>query len=502
MMMETLSKAIGDIQKAGDPQTNRFSNTEVKVKRKGKEIILPDDPVPMHYKEAITVLQRIEKEEEMEVQVNETVDAFPFDGAYAFMKAMKEIYGWASATPTVIETFFGKVEKPPVTISIEIDQGKFTQIIWGDFMIPGIEGVLTTGATTKDSRWIFCIKGKVKKKYQMDVAAIAEKTREIVKRESIYRCKAIKLVTDDEGKMQMNTPPAFLDLSRVNADELTFSDEVQAQVQTNLFTPIEYTTACRMHQIPLKRGVLLEGPFGTGKTLTAFVTAQKARDNGWTFILIDRVSGLREALTFARMYQPAVVFAEDVDRAVSGDDRTVEIDDILNTIDGIESKGSEVITILTSNNATNINRAMIRPGRLDAIIPVQAPDAKAVEKLLRLYGRGLIEKDTDLSMAGKELQGQIPAVIREVVERSKLYAISRAKGGKIKLNGEDIAHSARGMKNHLKLLNPEKESPKNRFELLGESLAEVVEFSVKRNGLYDGVLKTRDTATEILQRLQ
>jgi SpoVK/Ycf46/Vps4 family AAA+-type ATPase len=76
------------------------------------------------------------------------------------------------------------------------------------------------------------------------------------------------------------------------------------------------------HKVPLKRGVLLEGPYGTGKTLTAFVTAKKCVENGWTFIMLDRVAALKEALTFARMYAPAVVFAEDIDRSVEGE-RTV-----------------------------------------------------------------------------------------------------------------------------------------------------------------------------------
>jgi transitional endoplasmic reticulum ATPase len=62
----------------------------------------------------------------------------------------------------------------------------------------------------------------------------------------------------------------------------------------------------------------------------------------------------------------------------------------LNEIDGVESKGKELITILTSNHAENINQAMLRPGRLDAVLSIQAPDAFAAEKLIRLYARGLI----------------------------------------------------------------------------------------------------------------
>ncbi len=492
-LMQAMVEAMGDALGKGGGK-NRFSNAEVHIRREGTKIILPNEPFPMRYDEAVKCLERKMKDEEETVSVHETIDAFPFDGAYAFMEALKQIYGWAS--PQARETFFGP--KPPTTVNLEIDYGVFTQIIWGDFKIPGIEGVLRTGSTGKDGRPVFLIGGEVKKKHQADVAQIAELTRQLVKQGSIYKGKAINLKTDDDGDVDWSEPPKFLDLSRVNADELTFSTEVAAQVETNLFTPIEFTDACRLNHIPLKRGVLLEGPFGTGKTLTAFVTALKARKNGWTFIMIDRVGGLKDALKFARAYQPAVVFAEDVDRAIQGDDRTVEIDDILNTIDGIESKGSEVITILTSNDVAGINRAMLRPGRLDAIISVQAPDSAAAEKLMRLYARGLIKEDADLSMAGKELQGQIPATIREVVERSKLYAISRARGGKIKLTGEDIAHAARGMKNHLQLLNGKKEKSPSKHRKFGMAFADLVEETVQKNAM---LLAAKGNTDAILQRL-
>lgn len=476
---------------------DRFANAEVHIKREGTRITLPSEPFPMSYAEAITCLQRRIQEEEEVIAVHEDVDAFPFDGAHAFMEAMKQTYGWAS--PQARETFFGKI--PPKTINLEIGYGVYTQIIWGDFKIPGMEGVLTTGVTSKDGRPIFKIGGEVKKKHQQDVAALAALTRQIVKERSIYKGKAITLKTNDQGEVQFDRPPGFLDLSRVNPDELTFSDEVAAQVETNLWCPVENTDACRLHHIPLKRGVLLEGPFGTGKTLTAFVTAQKAAKNGWTFIMLDRVSGLNQALTFARMYQPAVVFAEDVDREVQGQDRTVAIDDILNTIDGIESKGSEVITILTSNDVKGINRAMLRPGRLDAIISVQAPDAKAAQKLIRLYSRGLIADDVDLSAAGTELKGQIPATIREVVERSKLYAISREKSGKITLTCDDLVHSARGMKQHLELMSPNKEAPLSVYEKTGLAFGDLVAHAVKGNGLYEAATKAKENTQELLDRL-
>lgn len=450
-MMREVVEMMAKDKKESD---NAFSKTEVTVERRGTKMILPAEPRPMTYREGIKALEMREKEEETIMSINEIVKAFPFDGAYAFMQALKATYGWATPIPT--PGFWGPT--PPRTISLEIGYEKTTQIIWGDFSIPALEGSkLTTGVYPDDSGMLyFCIKGQVKKQYMEEIKRLADMTRAIVKEHSIYRGQAIRLEVDAKGDIDWNKAPKFIDLSRVNADELTYSDDVMTQIKMNLFTPIEHTEVCRAHKVPLKRGVLLQGPYGTGKTLAAFVAAQKCVANGWTFILLSRVSGLGDALAFARMYGPSVVFAEDIDREVSGDERTVEIDDILNTIDGIESKGSEIITVLTSNHLENINQAMLRPGRLDAIIHVSAPDAAAAAKLTKIYARNTLAEGEDLTPVGVELAGKIPAVIREIVERSKLYAISRnpTLGSDVKITAEDIVFSAKGMKAHLDLLAP------------------------------------------------
>jgi len=162
-MRELANNLVASMLQSKPGDKNRFENAEVHIKREGTKITLPNEPYPMRYDEAIECLKRRIKEEETEIAVHEVIDAFPFDGAYAFMKALKEIYGWASPTPT--PGFFGP--RPPVTVNLEIDHGVFTPIIWGDFIIPGIEGVLSTGATQKDSKVVFKIGGTIKKKFQL-----------------------------------------------------------------------------------------------------------------------------------------------------------------------------------------------------------------------------------------------------------------------------------------------------------------------------------------------
>lgn len=421
-------------------------NIDNDVVNTGDQIILPE---AMSKKDAIEVLKRKIQQETEVVAIHEKIIGFPFDAAHALSVVARMKFGWTNAE--TIKTFFG--DKKATMLNVEVSYGQHEQVPWGPFSIPGIEGVLETDISrTDDGQMCFILKGEVLQKHKKQIAELANDVRTYLKTHSIYKGKAIRLRTADDGAVELTTAPNFIDLSRVNEEELTFSDAVRSHVETSLFTPIERTQACRQYGIPLKRGVLLEGPYGTGKTLTAYVTAKKCEKNGWTFIYLDRVTGLKEAFELARQYSPAVIFAEDIDRVVSGE-RSVKIDDVLNNIDGIESKGSEVITILTTNYVDKIERAMLRPGRLDAVISVEAPDAKAAEKLMRIYSRGLIAVNENLVEASAELSGQIPAVIREVVERAKLYAIHRT-GAIEELKGADLALAARSMKNHLALMAP------------------------------------------------
>src|SRR5262249_22003547 len=153
-------------------------------------------------------------------------------------------------------------------------------------------------------------------------------------------------------------------------------EDIQNQIDTSILVPIMHTKEVEAQKIPLKRTILLEGPYGTGKSLTARMAARVCEENGWTFILLDRVQGLRTALEFANRYSPAVVFAEDIDRI--SEERNDAANDLINTIDGVLSKSSKIMTILTTNFADKLDKAMVRPGRLDAVISLRAPSDAAV----------------------------------------------------------------------------------------------------------------------------
>lgn len=451
----------------GKPKNpNAFKSIKAEVKYDGKVITLPDDPRKMTYAEAYEWLKRLEQADQEEINIHEVIDAHPWDGAVAFMKAMQNTYGWATPAPT--PGFFGP--EPPNMVSIETAFGETATIFWGSFRLPGLTNtLLTCKADNSSGQPKFVIGGKTLRKYVEAIHELAEVARDIVRRESIYRGKALRLIVGDDGNVNFNQPPKFLDLQRVDPTELVFSEDLQRQIDTNLWTPIEHTDICRLHKVPMKRGVLLEGQYGTGKSLCATVTAVKCEANKWTFVTVPHAGALQQALRFAQGYQPCVVFVEDIDRQLAGE-RTHQMDDILNVVDGVVAKNAEIMVVLTTNDVAAINRAMLRPGRLDAVLHIAPPDAEAVQKLIRIYGRDRIKSETVLIKSGEALAGQIPAVIREAVERSKLYAISQRPGADWHLTDEDIEAATKGMARHLALLKGKEPDTKSAGDKLADAL--------------------------------
>jgi transitional endoplasmic reticulum ATPase len=457
-----------------------FKNRDIQIAKMGTKIVLPADPREMTENEAIEALTRIKAEREKVVGVHEEVDAFPLEGAWALRKVLEKMYGYVvTAEPMKM---FGMTIPACHLVTLETGFGTTEQVIWGKFGVPGVEGEFQTSAGRNNKgHFQFVISGKVKLKDQKTIKTIVDEVRAYISANSLYRGQAIKISTTEkegqEGQFEVdfNNPPSFMDLTRVNEAELVFSDDVQSIIETNLYTPIERTQECRDAKIPLKRSVLLEGPFGTGKTLAAYVTAKKAVRHQWTFIYMDRAQALKDVLIFARKYAPVVVFGEDIEQVTSGG-RDSKVNDVLNNIDGIDSKGHEVICVFTTNNIEKIEPAMLRPGRLDVIVSVLPPDAKAAERLIRVYGQALVAKDEDLSGACQELAGQIPAFIREAVESAKLFAINKLPLGEklTKLPGDAIRLAAIGKKRHFALVNKTKPKPLTAGDELALAMVKVL----------------------------
>jgi transitional endoplasmic reticulum ATPase len=470
----------------------RFNNVTVS-ESKDEQIHLPAGMSKSQAREWLTTLER---NEEQVINWSETIDAYPLDGALALQRVLESRFGGATKTGAI--GWFG-MEIPPFMVSIEVGVNETAHVPWGYFTIPIMpEHKIHASIEEKDKQLYFQLTAAIKRKYQPMMDQIVQQVRAEVKNGSIYKGQAfrLKFPTDNEAAQSNFNPsdfaPRFIDVAK-KTDTLILSESVKEQVETYLFTPVVATELTRTHGIPLKRGILLEGKYGTGKTLTAAVLSALCVANGWTFIYLQNVVDLERAMRFARRYEPAVIFSEDIDtvmKTAKDGARDEEMNKILNTIDGVDMKNIEQMVVLTTNYVDLISKAMLRPGRLDAVITVEPPDQQAVVQLMRHYSAGLLsdEKDANLQEAAQLLAGNIPSVIREVVERSKLASIRRAVSENhkdVKINGKDVLVAAKGIAAHIKLLEearPDKRSDiEKAADRLGTHVAEALQTISERS---------------------
>ncbi len=395
----------------------------VSVERhKSSRILLPEK---MTLKAGSKWLAKKAEEEEKEVALSYVLNCFPLDGAVAFSDAVEHMYGFACKKPT--PGFFGP--EPPQLISVPIGPKESRTVLWGRMEVPDIEGHIECGLHLSGSGAAFQISGVVVQRDVHLVDKLVELTKEWLAKNSIYKGQAIRLDLewmrdfDPRGFDPVANAPSF-SINTEEDRELIFSKEVYDVIDDTLFTPIRDTDLCRTNGASLNRGILLFGEYGCGKTLTATVTAKLCVENGWTFVYLKDVQDLANALRIASDYSPAVLFAEDIDRAV-GSQRTTRVDEILNVLDGVDTKDAEILTVLTTNHVEELSQALLRPGRLDVVLPLGRPDADAAKRLAQLYGRKMFSDDTDFDEIGELLANHLPAEIEEAVGRARLSTIRR-----------------------------------------------------------------------------
>lgn len=440
------------------------------VVRHGEKIILPEG---MKTADAIKTLERQLKYDNEAVTMSFDFNYFVWDGAYALAKAMQNRYGFVFGEPG----FFGT---KPMLIGIETALGKVEQVPWGKFSVPSIEnGTFECGYQEKDGKLLFKFSVTCKHMYEEEVKKLRDEVEDFLQKHSIYKGKAFGVrFTNDKGKKLLADgeipTPKFIDIAKAREKELVFPAAVAEQINTNLYTVLERIDEVRASGIPIKRGILLAGEFGVGKTLCAYVAAQKAVASGITYIYCQKPEEFADVMRMAVQYSPALVFCEDVDRIVPSE-RDKGVDELINIIDGVETKNAEIVTVFTTNAVKNVNKALLRPGRMDAVIVVTKSDALAVQQLIRNYAGQYLEPNVDLTQIGELLKNNIPAVIREVCERSKLAAL-RMKPKGTKLTTIPLAalkEASVTMRTQLDLLSHTDAPVKEDLDAVAASISEV-----------------------------
>jgi transitional endoplasmic reticulum ATPase len=424
-------------------------------------------PKGMTYGKAKKVLTRLEEEAETLTHFSRDFKFRPDDGAYAALQCIKN--RWGMALGKVQYSFFGVTPAQKRTINIGV--GQTMQVPWGLLEVPIFEGLELYLDQFRDRDYgvIFRIHGQGPRKYQDEIEGFFDDVQEYLETKSIYRGNAI-IGSDD---------PDFLDLSTFDPSKIIFSDDVTANLAGLILGPIRNTDTMRREGIPLKRAVLLEGPYGTGKTSIGQLVAQVATQNGWTFISAkpgrDKVE---DVLRTARLYQPAVVFVEDIDGEANNGEADA-VTKLLEAFDGITSKGGELQVIMTTNHLDRIHKGMLRPGRLDAVLHVGALDRNGIERLVRaVVDPTKLDAATDFDAVAVAMEGFLPAFVKESLTRAVMFAIDRQGGQRTYTIGtEDLVNSAHSLRPQLEALEGAGEG--ERRPALEQAFTNVVKGAVK-----------------------
>lgn len=194
----------------------------------------------------------------------------------------------------------------------------------------------------------------------------------------------------------------------------------------------------------LKRGLLVYGPPGVGKTHSVRYLISELTDTTVVELTGDTLPAIREACSIARALQPSMIVVEDVDliaeeRGHYGGESPL-LFTLLNEMDGLD-EDADVVFLLTTNRADLLEPALAsRPGRVDQAVRIDLPDRESRRRLVELY-RGAL--DIDLSRLDDVLDrtDQVTAsFLKELLRRAAVVAAERipADEGALRVDADDL----------------------------------------------------------------
>jgi hypothetical protein len=246
--------------------------------------------------------------------------------------------------------------------------------------------------------------------------------RLLMRKQNVYRGRVISLSYGQHHELQVH----FHSVPEISRDHIILPEGLLARIERQTLGFAKHADKLLAMGRHLRRGLLLHGAPGTGKTLTAMYLASCMRDRT-VFLLTGRAMGLIEqSCAMARLLQPSLVILEDVD--LIAEERTREgacaavLFELLNQMDGL-AEDSDILFLLTTNRPEILEPALAsRPGRIDQAIEVPLPDAGCRKRLFELYGRGLTLRLERLDQFIERTQGASGAFIRELLRKAALFA--------------------------------------------------------------------------------
>jgi transitional endoplasmic reticulum ATPase len=231
----------------------------------------------------------------------------------------------------------------------------------------------------------------------------------------------------------------FVEIPNVNWDEIGGLEDLKQKLIESVDWPLSHPKIFKRMGINPPRGILLYGPPGCGKTLLARAVATETKAN---FISIkgpellskyvgESEKAIREVFRKAKMAAPCIIFFDEFDSIAPSrgrhttDSGTSEkvLSQFLTELDGLEVK-KDIIVIAATNRPDILDPALIRPGRIDRILLVPAPDEEGREQILKIFTKDMpLAANIDLSELNKKLDGFTGADIETLCREAGMIAL-------------------------------------------------------------------------------
>ncbi|MFM7930178.1 MAG: AAA family ATPase, partial [Pirellula sp.] len=262
-----------------------------------------------------------------------------------------------------------------------------------------------------------------------DAERFAHRLTRLVRHGRAFRGHVLSLERDCYGGVNVK----FHSLPVVAREQVILPAELLDRIERHTIafsTHAKRLTAAKRH---LKRGILLHGPPGTGKTFSAMYLA--SRMPGRTvFVLTGAGMGsIETACNMARILEPATIILEDVDLIGTQRDRQMVdanalLFELLNQMDGL-ADDADILFLLTTNRPDVLEPALAsRPGRIDQAIAVPPPDEDCRRRLFALYSDGLSLDLKQLDVFIRKMDGVSAAFIRELLRKAAVFAAIESNG--------------------------------------------------------------------------
>ena len=403
---------MSEVKKAGRTGALKQKKNQWESQQKQRMAEMFMDP-KISYADCIKASIDADKQNHRMSRINHHLRCFKSDGIYQLNKAITGVFGAVVSNeehgPSVGDQTVNMVD-------IQLADGTRTKAPYGDIALDSLGEGSMISINYDDSKHELLVTGKCQQMYMTIMDDIIEATKHFLATESIYKGQALEITDIND--------PQILDLSSIDQQLMVLSKSTKyalLPIEARLTEP----QVCIERGIPLKYGALLEGPYGTGKTLLAFKLAKEAIENGWIFIYLKDPSLLAEALRMSKIIDRsghgALIFVEDVDQVTRGD-RDAALQDIVNTLDGGDTKDMNVISLFTTNHIELINPTFLRGKRIGTIISMGFLDAEtAFEFMKQSFQIGNYTISEDLTEVCNLIANSdiAPAFMAEIVEAVK-----------------------------------------------------------------------------------